>query len=180
MSRQTLFALLAISLIQIESQIGFGQVIFAPVQYQYGADFHYYYGGSDPAVLARGDELSAMFEASQTYGAGDVDAHRDRLVVPDRIYSDAFPDRNPALFGFTAGDASNEANAAAPRFFRMSDELAAARAADQCVERSAGRSVAQPAAAPGGSSPAAADASCESTAAASDNLQDPSLVLVYK
>jgi hypothetical protein len=116
-----------IAAIAISIQSAHAQIIFKPVQYQYGSDFHYYYGGSDPAVLARGDRLLAMFEAAKSYGAGDVRGHRGDWVVGSQLYSDAFPSRDPALFAFTAEDAANEAAENCPRFFTMRRELAHAR-----------------------------------------------------
>ncbi len=93
-----------------------GQVIYEPVQYQYGTGCQYYYGGRDPKVVARADRLAAMGNRVEIDG-------NCTLVANNPIYSDWFPYQDPALFGFTAADACNEANSNVPRYFRKRELL---------------------------------------------------------
>lgn len=87
------------------------QVIYLPVQYQYGHDQPYYYGGSDPYIFASAERTSALLRFSGV------------RAQPVRVYSDLFPYHNAALFGFTPTDARNEAYLRQPRYFRKSDLL---------------------------------------------------------
>src|SRR5947209_858311 len=84
------------------------QIIYTPVQYQYGHDIGnpYYYGGHDPRVFR-------MAEAPNNTTQGQV-------------YSDAVPFTNAAIYGYGPDDARNEANASIPRYFRKRDLLAGA------------------------------------------------------
>lgn len=85
------------------------QVIYLPVQYQYGDDQRYYYGGSDPDVFASAERTSALL--------------RFLRVTPrqPRVYSDLFPYADAAYFGFTPNDARNEAYDNQPQYFRKAD-----------------------------------------------------------
>jgi hypothetical protein len=87
------------------------QVIFQPVQYQYGSgNDTYYYGGSDPAVFAKAERTAA---ARQIRGVADT---------KPQVYSDAVPHQpNAAVYGVTAADARNQAYAAMPNYFRKGD-----------------------------------------------------------
>ncbi|MBV8780895.1 MAG: hypothetical protein JO353_05800, partial [Phycisphaerae bacterium] len=110
-----------------------GQIIYLPVQYQYGTQNTFYYGGNDPAVIAR---ASMPVDAGGNWGrtdgyafvSGDVRVHREVSNEPLRVYSDAIPEQNAHLFGYTISDAANEANASVPRYFRKADVIAAAGA----------------------------------------------------
>ncbi|MGD1277354.1 MAG: hypothetical protein ABR964_09035 [Tepidisphaeraceae bacterium] len=86
---------------------GIAQIIFEPVQYQYGTAVKFYYGGSDPATLRRGF----------CHGRTDLSAQ-----LP-RVYTDQLPDLNAALYGWTTADARNEAYASVARYFRKADLL---------------------------------------------------------
>jgi hypothetical protein len=96
------------------SSASFAQIIFQPVRYEYGNRMKFYYGGSDPVVVDRA--LSVEYRNRRVYG---------ERGGPMRVYSDAIPGWNAALFGFTPDDARNEANNNVPRVFRMRDLVAA-------------------------------------------------------
>jgi len=110
------------------------QVIYEPVQYQYGDQNKFFYGGTDPQVFMR---AAAQSDAGAQWGrvngydfaSGDLWAHREVSDQPMRVYSDALPTQNATLYGFTATDAANVANVAVPRYFRKADVLAAAKQA---------------------------------------------------
>jgi len=86
------------------------QIIYEPVRYQYGDDQKFYYGGSDPAIIA--------------FGCSQLNSQSNDL--PLTIYTDARPYENVAINGCTTNDAKNQAYANTPRYFRMRDLIAAA------------------------------------------------------
>jgi len=89
------------------------QIIFEPIQYQYGRGGDaFFYGGHDPAVFAG---------AVLPY-AGSMIRPRE---MPLRVFTDAMPRTNAAIYGFTPSDAANEANANAARYFRKADVVRA-------------------------------------------------------
>ncbi len=108
--------LIAALLVGLLSTAASAQVIYLPVQYQYGQDQPYFYGGNDPCVFASAERTSALlrFQGIQS-----------RSV---RVYSDLFPYANAAEFGFTPDDARNEAYFNQQRYFRKGELL------DQAVE----------------------------------------------
>src|SRR3954468_23928125 len=83
----------------------FAQIFYAPIQYQYGTQNKFYYGGSDPRVIAR---ESGPASTAQTGGrvhgwdfaSGNVDTHREVSGEPERVYTDAIPGQNARIFGF--------------------------------------------------------------------------------
>jgi hypothetical protein len=83
----------------------FGQIIYEPVRYQYGSQTKFYYGGSDPAILA--------------FGCAQTDS---RILT---VYSDARTYENVAIYGCTVSDARNEAYANVPQYSRKRDLIAA-------------------------------------------------------
>jgi hypothetical protein len=87
------------------------QIIYQPVQYQYGTTAKFYYGGSNPDLI--------------WYGYAQPSAGPVQLT----IYSDARPYENVAIYGYTVSDARNEAYANVPRYFRKRDLLATAQPA---------------------------------------------------
>ena len=102
------------------------QVIYLPVQYQYGTQNTFYYGGSDPDVIrAAAAPIDAGGEWGRVHGyafvSGEGDTHRDVTNEPLRVYSDAVPGQNAHLFGYTVADAANAANSSVPRYFRKAD-----------------------------------------------------------
>lgn len=111
------------------------QIIYEPVQYQYGGQNPYYYGGSDPRVH---DSALHPWAPGTTWGRGNGFAfrssnlHTHRAVVTERprTFTDALPFQNAWVYGFTANDARNEAYARQPRYFRKADLIQAARPDD--------------------------------------------------
>jgi hypothetical protein len=89
------------------------QIVYEPVKYQYTTGpygYTFYYGGSDWRMLH--------------FAKTDLNVNPHQVVTEGlRVYSDNVPRRNAAYFGYTAGDASNEANQNVPRYWRKSDLL---------------------------------------------------------
>jgi hypothetical protein len=107
------------------------QIIYAPVKYQHGEQNKFYYGGSDPRVLAYADGPSGgAGRWGRVHGfdfvSGNVDTHREVSYEPERVYTDAVPFQNARIYGFTANDARNEAYANVPTYFRKADLIDAA------------------------------------------------------
>lgn len=108
------------------------QVIFAPVQYQYGPHPTFYYGGSNPRVFERMAQAGALeYGNARTgwyEGVSGVGIITPRLTShpPFRVFTDAIPYVNAALYGYTPADARNEANANVPRYFVKADLVDAA------------------------------------------------------
>jgi hypothetical protein len=104
------------------------QIIFLPVQYQYGEQNKFYYGGSDPAVFDFAQQPGSVswgqINGFAFYG-GSISHFREVSSQPLRTYSDQIPGQNAALYGYTASDARNDAEANVPRYFRKRDLLAA-------------------------------------------------------
>ena len=105
------------------------QVIYQPVQVQYGSAMKYYYGGGDPAQHAYADRVACRngfpsattgnYYSSLSCTLGQIGENR-------LILSDCLPLRNAAVYGYREHDAVNEANSNAARYYRKSDQLAAA------------------------------------------------------
>ena len=89
------------------------QIVYEPVRYQYvtGPNGNtFYYGGSDPRMLH--------------FAWTDTNVNPHQVVTQGHcVYSDDVPRRNAFYFGWTAGDAYNEANQNVPRYWRKSDLL---------------------------------------------------------
>lgn len=122
-----LLALLALITCGISSASA--QIIYEPVQYQYGTSRHYYYGGSDPSVFRAAERYTdgGGGQFGQVHGFAWVSAnmmtHREVSTEAPRIYSDSMPRTNAAIYGYTIDDARNQAYANVPRYFRMRDLL---------------------------------------------------------
>jgi hypothetical protein len=105
------------------------QLIFQPVQYQYGGQNSFYYGGSNPLVIERGNQ-PACGEYGRVHGYAFVSdngvSHREVSTEPLRVYSDCVGRgfRNAAIFGYSIDDARNEAYSNVPLVFRMRDLIA--------------------------------------------------------
>jgi hypothetical protein len=126
LTRLCFLAIIAMSFASVSAQ-----VIYEPVQYQYGDQNKFYYGGTDPHVFARAaapSDPGAEWGRVEGYdfASGDTWVHREMSDQPIRVYSDALPTQIASLYGFTATDAANVANASVPRYFRKADVLAAA------------------------------------------------------
>jgi hypothetical protein len=104
------------------------QIIYEPVQYQYGTDRHYYYGGNDPSVFRAAEQYSdGGGQFGRVHGfawvSANVMTHREVSTEAPRIYADSMPRTNAAIYGYSMDDARNEAYANVPRYFRMRDLL---------------------------------------------------------
>src|SRR4051812_30832615 len=145
LSRIAVFAVIAFSSIVVLRGAS-AQVVYEPVQYQYGSGHNvFYYGGSDPNMIRRGlwagggytlpygksvpidvqQQITKCDCGPGFYRASAGIFERDSWDggLPARVYSDALPRRNAALAGFTPSDARNEAYANVPRYFRKVDAL---------------------------------------------------------
>lgn len=113
--RQAVFGVCAALLLAASASRASAQIIYEPVQFQYGGANGFYYGGHDPAVIAA--------------AALPIGGSMPRLNhTPLRIYTDLMPPgENARIYGFTIADARNEANANAARYFRQADVFAAKR-----------------------------------------------------
>lgn len=108
-----------------------GQIIYEPVEYQYGGQNPYYYGGSDPLVH---DWALRPWAPGTSWGRGNgfafrgggIHTHREVVTERPRVFTDGLPYRNAWIHGFTASDARNEAYARQPRYFRKGDLVRAA------------------------------------------------------
>lgn len=113
-----------------------GQVVYAPVRFQYDRQNPFYYAGADPAVFRAaaapvggagrfGRVNGYQFAAAR---AGRTDVHREVSRYRPQLYTDAIPGRNAFAFGLTVADVRNEANARAARHFVKRDARASAAA----------------------------------------------------
>jgi hypothetical protein len=120
--------LLGIALVLIAARGATAQVIYEPVQYQYGGQYTFYYGGSDPAFFSlghgRGEQAWGRVNGFAFYSS-TVEHFREVTSEPLRVYSDAIPYENAAIYGYTANDARMAAYGNVPRYFRKEDLLAA-------------------------------------------------------
>jgi hypothetical protein len=113
-------------LIVVASSSASAQVFYEPVQYQYWAGGRaYYYGGTDPTVHVRAHANSHDVGFGRTNGyafqSHRLDTHREVGTEPARIYSDSTPYWNARVFGASADDAQNAANANSATYFRKAD-----------------------------------------------------------
>jgi|SRR6185437_6705081 len=109
----------------------FAQIIYQPVQYQFSTgcgDQHYFYGGTNPRVHAAAHQLLRTYYPNNLHNFDGGNSFDQTSVLSYRapVFSDDLPYQNVARFGYTEADARNEAYGNAARYFRKSDELAAA------------------------------------------------------
>jgi hypothetical protein len=120
MSKSTFAFGALVALLLLSASHSSAQVIYEPVQYQYGSPIKYYYGGHDPRVLAAAETYASYRNAYHADGR-----HPDPFSVaansPIVVYNDLFPYENAALYGYTPMDAMNEAYANVPRYFHKAD-----------------------------------------------------------
>lgn len=88
-------------------------IVYEPVQYQYGSQARYYYGGSDASV----HHFANRFIDKRIIR----DAEGQLSNLPARVFADSLPRLNASLYGLTANDAKNQAYASIPRYFRKVD-----------------------------------------------------------
>jgi hypothetical protein len=126
MSRFTLAFAVVAALVLVSASRSSAQVIYEPVQYQYGSPIKYYYGGQDPRVIEAAEAYASYRNAYHADGR-----HPDPFSVaanaPTVVYHDLFPYQNAALYGYTPMDAMNEAYANVPRYFHKSDLIGPVR-----------------------------------------------------
>ena len=117
---------LSLGLLLALCSVSRGAVIYEPVQYQYRCGSQvYYYGGRHPGIVADAERRAyALRYSDPNYQPPTFTFHTD--VTPP-VYSDAAPYMNLSVYGYTATDAYNEANASVPRYFRKADLLAAGK-----------------------------------------------------
>ncbi len=100
----------------------FAQTIYEPLQYQFGRENKYFYGGTDPRVHEYANRLASP---GRTYGR--VQGYRwvtkTRIVEREqpRIYTDLFPGENAWFYDYSADDAVNDLRAQQPRYFRKGE-----------------------------------------------------------
>lgn len=100
------YILLSIFCCVVTAPLAFAQVIYEPVRFQYGQKTVFYYGGHNPEIFARARANARLAEPTP---------------LPPPVYSDDHPLWNARIFGYTAADARNAANASVPRYFRKAD-----------------------------------------------------------
>jgi hypothetical protein len=120
-----------VAAIAIAASLGNAQAIYEPVQYQYGGQNPYYYGGSDPLVHESARHPYAPGASwgrgnGYAFRSGSIHTHREVVTERPRVFTDELPYRNAYIYGFTVNDARNEAYARQPNYFRMVDVRRAA------------------------------------------------------
>jgi hypothetical protein len=123
MSRATLL------LVLLCATPAFSQIVYEPVKYQHGTQRKFYYGGSDPRILAWGER-----PATPTWGringwafaSANISTCREVASERERVFTDAIPFQDASYYGFTANDARNEAYGRLPLVFRKADLLQSA------------------------------------------------------
>ena len=125
---------IAAALSLLISTSAFAQVMFLPVQSQFSTgygDEKYYYGGTDPRVhmIARNNGCGTYHYSLNLhrFDGGNSFGQPSPLYDRTAIYTDCAPfGQDVSHQGFSPADAQNEANANAARYYRKSDQLAAA------------------------------------------------------
>jgi hypothetical protein len=128
MLRSTFAPAIAAVLLCVAASSASAQVIYEPVQYQYGDAMKYYYGGNDPAMHAYADRVLCRngFPSSMYNNYTSLHNTIGQIGEKKIVMTDCLPLRNAAVFGFDANDARNEAYANVPRYYRKGDLLNAA------------------------------------------------------
>lgn len=131
MPKQFAVGVLVVLCAVVMSSKASAQIVYEPVQYQYGEQNKYYYGGNDPRVHAY---ANATQDGGGRWGrvhgfdfvSGSIDTHREVTGEPERVFADSIPFQNARIYGYTATDARNEAYDRMPTYFRKADLLATA------------------------------------------------------
>lgn len=108
------------------------QVIYEPVQYQFGTNPHIYYAGNDPGMLhyIEHEKCRNGYPNAITGLQSDGLRHAPlRLREGEFVYSDCIGYRNAYVYGYTVTDVRNEAYMAVPRYFTKHDLLDSAEVA---------------------------------------------------
>jgi hypothetical protein len=119
----------AVACVLFFASVASAQLVFQPIQYQYGGQNPFYYGGSNPLVIARGNYPSCG-EYGRVHGWAFISAngvtHREVGTEPLRVYADCVGRgfTNARVYGYSIEDARNEAYSSVPLVFRMRDLVA--------------------------------------------------------
>jgi hypothetical protein len=100
------------------------QIIYEPVQYQYGGQTIWYYGGHDPDVFRFADREHALARNGFVFAVGDITSHKTVSWYHPAVYIDELRRADASIYGFTADDARNAAYQNAARYFCKKDILA--------------------------------------------------------
>jgi hypothetical protein len=125
--------LLALGMSAACAAMASGSVVYEPVQFQYGptqpkgngSAEYFYYGGSHPRAVAQA--VRTHYDYLQDGPNRQPRDFIERVTPVPLVYSDGVPGINLSIYGYTATDAQNEANATVPRYFRKADLLRAAQ-----------------------------------------------------
>jgi hypothetical protein len=110
-----LFAALLLAFVVVSSASA--QIIYEPVQYQYGGQTPFYYGGSDPDMFRFAEREYAEAHNGFASAHGNITQHDEVDLTSPHVYVDHLPRANAAIYGYTANDARNDAYANAARYF---------------------------------------------------------------
>jgi len=131
MLRSTFAPAVAAVLLSVAASSASAQVIYTPVQYQYGDVMRYYYGGNSAHQFAFVDRLACRngYPSSMNDNYTSLRSTIGAISENPVVLTDCMPLRNAAVYGYTANDARNEAYANVPRYFRKGDLINAATVA---------------------------------------------------
>jgi hypothetical protein len=111
-----LFAAFVLACIIVSSASA--QIIYEPVQYQYGGtQAPFYYGGNDPDMFRFAEREYALAHSGFAMAHGDVTQYYAVDLTYPHVYIDQLPRTNAAIYGYNANDARNDAYANAARYF---------------------------------------------------------------
>ena len=117
--------LLTLGVLILFQSISSAAIIYEPVQYQHRSpDGRIYYFGGRHQASVNAAELRAL-AMRNTNPSDRPDNFITRTDHVPAVYSDVAPYMNLSVYGYTAVDAANEANASVPRYFRKADLLPA-------------------------------------------------------
>ena len=117
-----LFAALLLACIVVSSASA--QIIYEPVQYQYGGtQAPFYYGGSNPDMFRFAWREYAEAHNGFASAHGSITQHDEVDLTDPHVYVDHLPRSNAAVYGYTANDARNDAYANAARYFCKRDAM---------------------------------------------------------
>jgi hypothetical protein len=113
--------LLTVGVLFLVQSVSSAAIIYEPVQYQHrGPDGRiYYFGGHHQAAVDAAERRA--FAMRNTNPSDRPDNFITRTDHAPAVYSDVAPYMNLSVYGYTAVDAANEANASVPRYFRKAD-----------------------------------------------------------
>ena len=117
--------LMAICVLLAGASMAQAAIIYEPVQYQYfGPDGRaFYYGGRHMHTVAQAVKREYALRYTDSNYSPNTFIHRGDQVPA--VFSDDAPYMNLSNLGYRPVDTANEANAHLPRYFQMSDLVAA-------------------------------------------------------